>query len=76
MKITIYGPGCPKCRALEKNVRKAVEELGIEAEIEHVYDPLKMVEDNVFASPGLGINGKVVSTGKVLSIDEIKQLLK
>jgi small redox-active disulfide protein 2 len=38
MKIEILGTGCPKCRTTEKNVRKAVEELGLQAEIVKVED--------------------------------------
>ncbi len=76
MKIKIYGPGCPKCKALEARARKAAEELGLEAEFEHVYDIDKMIEDNVFATPGLSIDGKVVSFGRLLKIEEIKQFLK
>ena len=55
MKIQVLGPGCPNCFALETMVKKAVEELGVEAEIEHVSDIDKMVEMGMMLSPGLAV---------------------
>lgn len=76
MKIQVLGPGCPNCQKLEENVKKAVEELGIEAEIEHVYDFEKMIEIGMMMSPGLAIDGKLVSQGKILDVEGIKTWLK
>lgn len=76
MKIQVLGPGCPNCQKLEENVKKAVEELGIEAEIEHIYDFEKMIEMGMMMSPGLAIGGKLVSQGKVLNVEKIKKWLK
>jgi len=76
MKIQVLGPGCPNCFVLEAKVRKAVEELGIEAKIEHVYDFNKMIEMGLFMSPGLAIDGKLVSQGKIPEVEEIKKWLK
>lgn len=76
MKIQVLGPGCPNCQKLEENVKKAVEELGIEAEIEHIYDFNKMIELGMMMSPGLAIDGKLVSQGKIPEAEEIKKWLK
>ena len=76
MNVQILGPGCPNCLALEANARKAVEELKIKAEIEHVFDINKMVEMGMIMSPGLAIDGELVSQGKILSVEEIKNILK
>ena len=58
MNIKILGPGCPKCKTLEKVTREAVDELGIEATIEKVEDIVKIMEYNVMHTPVLVINEK------------------
>jgi small redox-active disulfide protein 2 len=74
MKIQILGPGCPKCTKLTENVKTAVQESGIDAEVEKVSDMLKIMEYGVLMTPGLVIDGKVVSSGKVLSVEQVKAL--
>jgi len=76
MKIQVLGPGCPNCLALEANAKRAVEELKIKAEIEHIFDVNKMVEMGMMISPGLAIDGELVSQGKIPSVGEIKNILK
>lgn len=75
MKIQILGTGCPKCRALTENAEKAVEQTGVEAEIEKVSDLTEIMKFGVMMTPGLAIDGEVKSTGKLLSPDEIAKLL-
>ena len=75
MKIQILGPGCPKCVKLTENVKAAVKEMELEAEVEKVSDVLKIMEHGVLMTPGLVIDGKIVSSGKVLSVEEAKDLL-
>jgi len=75
MKIEILGMGCPSCRKLEENVKKAVAELGVKAEVEKIEDIAKIVEYGVMSSPALVIDGKVVSAGKVLSVSELKGMM-
>ncbi|MDI3481868.1 MAG: hypothetical protein PWQ97_1523 [Tepidanaerobacteraceae bacterium] len=75
MDIKILGTGCPKCKALEKNTREALEELGISANIEKVTEINKIMEYDIMFTPGLVIDGEVKSSGKVLDKDEIKKLL-
>ncbi|SHH97321.1 thioredoxin family protein [Sporanaerobacter acetigenes] len=74
MIIKILGVGCSKCEKLEKNVKKAVEELGIEATVEKVEDLKEIVSYGVMTSPALVIDEKVVFAGKVPSTKEIKKL--
>lgn len=76
MKIQVLGPGCPNCQKLEENVKKAVKELGIEVEIEHIYDFNKMIEMGMMMGPGLAIDGKLVSQGKIPEVEVIKEWLK
>ncbi len=76
MKIEILGTGCSKCRQLEAVVKEAVAKSGRFAQIEKVDDIMKIMEYQVVSTPGLVIDGKVVSTGKVLSVDEVTALFK
>ncbi|MDY0233125.1 MAG: thioredoxin family protein [Sulfurimonas sp.] len=71
MKIEILGTGCAKCKTLEKVVKEAVAKSGKFAQVEKVDDIMKIMEYQVISTPGLVIDGKVVSTGKVLSVDEV-----
>ncbi|MBF7084278.1 TM0996/MTH895 family glutaredoxin-like protein [Desulfallas sp. Bu1-1] len=65
MDIKVLGPGCKKCKELEKAVQKAVEEIGLDATVEKVEDMDKITEYNVLMTPGLVINGKVKVFGRV-----------
>jgi len=75
MKIDILGVGCPKCKQLTANAEAAVKELNIPAEISKVTDIGKIIEYKVMMTPALAIDGTVVSSGKVLSKDEIKKII-
>lgn len=74
-KITILGTGCPKCKTLTANAEQAAKDAGIEYEIEKVQDIADIVAYGVMSTPGLAVDGKVLSTGKILSPKEIKELL-
>jgi small redox-active disulfide protein 2 len=75
-KIQILGMGCAKCERLEKNAENAAKELGIEYKLEKVNDIEKIMSFGVMSTPALAVDGKVVSTGKLLTPDEIKEYLK
>ncbi|MEF3191355.1 MAG: thioredoxin family protein [Campylobacterales bacterium] len=75
MKIEILGTGCAKCKALEEATKQAVAKSGRFAQIEKVEDITKIMAYGVMSTPGLVIDGKVVSTGKLLSVDQIIDLL-
>ena len=75
MKIEILGTGCAKCKQLEKNVLSAIAKTGKFAEVEKVEDIQKIMEYGVMSTPALVIDGKVVSVGKLLTPDEIVQLI-
>ena len=76
MEIKVLGMGCPKCDTLEKNVRDALAELGIEASVEKVKDMNRIIEYGVMQTPALVVNGEVKSMGKVPGIREIKKFLQ
>ncbi|MDD4894019.1 MAG: thioredoxin family protein [Candidatus Omnitrophica bacterium] len=75
MKIEILGVGCPKCKQLTENTEAALKELNICAEISKVTDIAKIIEYGVMMTPALAIDGAIVSSGKVLTKDEIKNIL-
>lgn len=75
MNIKILGIGCARCNDLEKRVRDTLAELGIAAEVEHVKDLKLFASMGVFMTPGLMVDGKVVSQGKLPSRDELKRWL-
>lgn len=76
MKIEILGTGCPKCETTEQTVRKAVAELGVQAEIVKVTDINSIIERGVMWTPALVIDGKVVLQGKIPTLDQVKALVK
>jgi len=75
MNIEVLGMGCPKCKILYENVKKAVEEKGIQAEVIKVEDMDKITEYGVMMTPALVIDGEVKSSGRTLSSEEIKEWL-
>ena len=74
-KIQVLGSGCAKCKTLAANTAAALHELGIEAQVEKVEDMQTIVSLGVLTTPALVVDGKVKSSGKVLSPAEIKKLL-
>jgi len=75
-KVQILGTGCNKCTALYRNAEQAVSDLELECEFEKVEDINKILEFGIMLTPGLAIDGEVVSAGKLLTVDEIKKLLE
>ncbi|MFC1658630.1 thioredoxin family protein [Candidatus Omnitrophota bacterium] len=75
MKIEILGMGCAKCKMLYENAKKAVEEKGIQAEVIKVEDINQITDYGVMMMPALVIDGEVKSSGKALSVKEIKKWL-
>ncbi len=76
MIIRILGSGCPKCKLLEENARKAVEELKIKAEIEKVTDVGEIVDYGVMSTPAIVVDGEVKAYGRIPTVEEIKKWLK
>lgn len=74
--IQVMGPGCGKCEKLKTNAQVAAKELGLDAQVEKVTDINVMVGFGIMATPALVVDGVVKSVGKVLSVDELKQLLQ
>ncbi len=76
LTIKVLGSGCANCKKLEATARQAVENSGIEAEIIKVTDHDEIWKYPIMATPGLVINEKVVSAGRIPSEEEIAGWLK
>lgn len=74
--VQVLGSGCAKCNQLEAAAVAALEELGMNAAIEHVRDYAQIAAYGVMSTPALVVDGKVVSFGKVLSKDEVVRLIR
>ncbi len=73
--IQILGPGCARCEKLKQNAEEAVKRAGIEATIEKITDINVMIGYGVMMTPAIAIDGEVKAAGRVLSPEEIQQLL-
>ena len=76
MRIQILGTGCAKCKTLAENARTAVEELGLDAEIEKVEDIKEIMKFKILMTPGIAIDGEVKAAGRLLSVEDVKKLLE
>ncbi|MGJ8454452.1 thioredoxin family protein [Pseudothermotoga sp. U03pept] len=74
-KIEVLGSGCARCKQTTKVMEMAVKELGIDAVVEKVEDINEIVNRGVMATPAVAINGKIVFSGKIPSLEEAKALL-
>jgi small redox-active disulfide protein 2 len=75
MDIAILGTGCPKCNKLEKETRRAADELGLDCEIRKVSAVAEIMKYGVMMTPALVVDGEVKVVGKVPSVAEIKILI-
>lgn len=73
--IEVLGPGCAKCDRLERHVRDAVAELGLDAEIRKVKDLDALTAYDVYVTPALVVDGRVCVAGRVPSVREVVALL-
>ena len=76
MKIEVLGSCCSKCETLLANVKEAVAELGLDAEVVKVQDFKEIMKYGVMTTPALVIDGVVKVIGKVPSKEEVKSMLK
>ncbi len=74
--VKILGSGCAKCNALEAATKKALEQLGMDATIDHVTDFTEIAAFGVMSTPALVVDGKVVSYGKGLKTEEVVKILQ
>lgn len=75
MEIKVLGTGCAGCKALYNSVQEAVAQLGLDATVVKEENLMKIMEYNVMSLPAIVIDGKVVSKGRRLSVEQVKELL-
>ena len=75
MEIKVLGTGCARCKSLETATRKAAEELQLEAAIDKVEDIQEIMAYGILRTPGLVIDGKVILSGQVPRVNELKEIL-
>ena len=76
MKIEVLGPGCTNCKKLEQDVQNALAELKIEAEVIKVTEIKEFAKYGILMTPGLVINGKVYSSGKLPVMATLKKWIE
>jgi small redox-active disulfide protein 2 len=76
MRIEILGPGCAKCQRLAANASEAVRGMDPAAEVVKVSDIGEITSRGILMTPALVVDGEVKATGKVLSPEQIRALLR
>ena len=75
MEIKVLGPGCDNCKKLDALAHKAAQSMGLQAKFIKVTDSAEMKQYNILSTPGLVINEKLVSAGRIPSVAEISTFL-
>ncbi len=75
MKIQVCGPGCARCHATEKNVMDACAALDLAADISHVFDVKEFRNLGVRVTPAVLVDGKIVMSGKIPTVEELKKII-
>jgi small redox-active disulfide protein 2 len=75
MEIKVLGPGCANCKKLNELANLAVKELNVEANIIYVTDLMEIANSGLLRTPGLVINNKIVSYGRIPSLEEVKTFI-
>lgn len=75
MKIQVAGPGCIRCQLTEKNVIEACAALNLKPEVSHLYDIKEYAKMGIRLIPAVIIDGKVAVSGKVPTVEELKEIL-
>lgn len=72
LSITVFGPGCARCKETEKIVRQVIEQSGTPAEVQKVSDPMAMAKAGVLLTPAVAVNGVVKTAGRIPSESEVR----
>jgi small redox-active disulfide protein 2 len=76
MNVKVLGSGCARCKRLEELTRDAAKEAGIAVEIEHVTDPVRILDYSILSTPGLVVEEEVKMSGRLPRREEILAWLK
>lgn len=75
-KIVVYGTGCKKCEQLHANALEAAQQMRVPTDVDYVTDIAAIASAGVMSTPALVIDGKVVSSGRVLAPEAIVELIE
>ncbi len=76
MEIKVLGSGCANCKKVLENVNHAVSDLNLNADILYITDYVEIVKTGLLKTPGLMVDGKIVSAGRVPTLEETKQIIQ
>ena len=76
VEIKVLGPGCVNCKRLEQIVNRVVESMGVEANVIKVTNYSVIVDLGVMQTPGLIINNKVLSSGRIPAVEEVEDWIR
>lgn len=74
-KVEVFGKGCARCKQTIKIMDMAIKELGVDAVVEKVEDINEIVSRGIMETPAVAVDGKIVLTGKIPTLEEAKKLL-
>jgi len=75
MKIIVAGPGCARCVGTEKVVADVVAEMGIDADVAHLFDVREYAKLGVRLTPAVIVDGEIALSGRVPTMDEVRKAL-
>lgn len=76
MEIKILSSGCANCVGLEKNILEVLKIMKIDATVIKVENAEDILKHGVSMTPALVVNDKIKSVGKVLTQEEIREILE
>lgn len=76
MDIKVLGPGCPKCEQTEQLVMDALQEAGVQANVQKVTGTMDIAKYGVFGTPAVVVDGEVKAVGKIPSKEDIKSWIQ
>jgi len=76
INVKVFGPGCPRCKKMEEDVRTVLAECGVDADMEHVTDLREIMRSGVMGTPALMINDKLMAAGSVPSKAKLKEWIE
>lgn len=75
-RIKVLGSGCSKCNELEKNTKEFLKDLNIDEEVGHIKDFKEIMKYGVMTTPALLVDEKILVSGRVPNIKELKELIQ
>lgn len=76
MEITVFGKGCTRCESTIRRIEREAAELGVPVTITKVTDDIEIIQNGVMTTPAVKINGKIVHSGGIPSIESVQSWLR